>query len=674
MGSLDATPRRQGDVVPLGDRTPRVRAPEGDEIVRGTAIGRYIVLGKLGEGGMGTVASAYDPELDRKVALKLVRGDGDAEGAARLLREARALARLRHPNVVVVHDVGEYERGVWIAMELVDGVTLREWMHSRPGWRDVLRMFCAAGQGLAAAHAAGLVHRDFKPSNVIIGQDGRVRVVDFGLARTSRSLAAEPGEAPSAATSSVDVVVTIAALVGTPAYMAPEQHLGQPIDARADQWAFCVALHEALWGVRPFVGNDEAQLRRAVLAGEIVATAEAGVPASVRRAVLRGLSYEPGARHRDLPELVAELERARRRRGRQLLALAGALVLGGALGASAWALGDRHQAASAWVERAGQDARAAAAKAWFVYPPSNDPDYATALVQVLALEKSGDDEALAAAAALREEFAQTLARLGDRYWEREGGRPFAIDYYTQALVFDPEHAHARARAVVTVGELVALRQRADERAFSAAELDAAEVLAILAEPDEPARDRALAVASPKRGLATRAAIDELLAPKAEPRKRDTKPADATATSAAAPIEAPPPAKPTTAAPEPARASDKASATQLVADGKAAQKRGDTKTAEATFHRALAADPKSVAALAALGDLHFDRGAYPKAVDFTSRAVALAPKRADLRIALGDAYFKVLRYAEARQQYERAQELGHKSAAARVAQVDAKLGK
>ncbi|HWB77103.1 MAG TPA: protein kinase [Nannocystaceae bacterium] len=672
MGSLDATPRRQGDVVPMGDRTPRVRAPDGDEIVRGTPIGRYIVLGKLGEGGMGTVASAFDPELDRKVALKLVRGDGDAEGAARLLREARALARLRHPNVVAVHDVGEYERGVWIAMELVDGVTLREWMSSRPAWRDVLRVFCAAGQGLAAAHAAGLVHRDFKPSNVILGQDGRVRVVDFGLARTSRSLASESESAPIGSPSTVDVVVTIAAMVGTPAYMAPEQHLGQPIDARADQWAFCVALHEALWGVRPFVGNDEAQLRRAVLAGEIVATAEAGVPAAVRRAVLRGLSYEPGARHRDLPELIAELERARRRRGRQLFALAGALVLGGALGATAWALGDRTREASAWVERAGQDARAAAAKAWFVYPPPSDPEYATALVQVLALEKSGDDEARAAAAALREEFAATLARLGDRYWEREGGRPFAIDYYTQALVFDPEHAHARERAVVTAGELVALRQRADERTFSPAELDAAEVLAILADPDEPARDRALAVSSPKRGLATRAAIDELLAAKreAKPRERDQPNAPKTV----APIAVPPPAKPTTAAPEAARASDKAGATQLVADGKAAQKRGDTKAAESAFHRALAADAKNVAALAALGDLHFDRGAYPKAVDFTARAVALAPKRADLRIALGDAYFKVLRYADARAQYQRAKDLGHKSAAARIAQVDAKLGK
>src|SRR6185312_791559 len=158
-------------------------------LARGASIGRYVVLGLVGRGGMGEVYAAYDPELDRKVAVKLLRvkaGNGVSltEGRQRTLREAQAIARLSHPNVVVVFDVGTFEEKVFIAMEFVDGNTVTYWLEQKPRtWREILDVFIAAGRGLIAAHEKGLVHRDFKPDNVMVGRDGQVRVMDFGLAR-----------------------------------------------------------------------------------------------------------------------------------------------------------------------------------------------------------------------------------------------------------------------------------------------------------------------------------------------------------------------------------------------------------------------------------------------------------------------------------------------------------
>ena len=195
---------------------------------RGTAVGRYLVLERSGEGAMGVVYAAYDPELDRKLALKLLRPSGEqAEAAeqrrARLQREARALARLSHPHVVTVFDVGTWGEQVFIAMEWVDGVTLRQWLAERPrDWREVLEVLLHAGEGLAAAHATGLVHRDFKPDNVLVGRDGRVRVSDFGLARPVDAQAPSPGMAPARGAESL----RSGALAGSPAYMAPEQRAG----------------------------------------------------------------------------------------------------------------------------------------------------------------------------------------------------------------------------------------------------------------------------------------------------------------------------------------------------------------------------------------------------------------------------------------------------------------
>jgi serine/threonine protein kinase len=232
---------------------PPAATSVANSLARGAAVGRYVILSRLGGGGMGVVYAAYDPDLDRKVAIKLLRPgrrtDAASEGRARLMREAQAMARLDHPNVVGVLDVGTFEDQVFIAMELVDGLSLMHWMRQGHRWRDVRERFIQAGRGLAAAHAAGIVHRDFKPDNVVIGKDGRARVLDFGLARAAKSEAdteetAGPDGDVSVRSGSGSLERTLTqtgSLLGTPSYMSPEQWTSQPADAKSDQFSFCVA-------------------------------------------------------------------------------------------------------------------------------------------------------------------------------------------------------------------------------------------------------------------------------------------------------------------------------------------------------------------------------------------------------------------------------------------------
>lgn len=279
-------------------------------------VGRFVVLETLGAGGMGVVYAAYDPRLDRKIALKLVKPElatsaGNVE--ARLLREAQAMARLSHPNVVQIHEVGAWEGRVFIAMELVTGRSLAAWLEQEPrGWRDVVHMFAEAGRGLAAAHAAGMVHRDFKPENVLVGDDGRIRVTDFGLARGGASVGEvgetwrEPGD-PLAEISDRMSTGT-AAFAGTPRFMSPEQFLGEPATAASDQFSYCVALYMALHGVHPFEGDDRATLARAVITGKRREPARMRIPRKIHKALVRGLSRAPKGRFAGMGELLRAIE------------------------------------------------------------------------------------------------------------------------------------------------------------------------------------------------------------------------------------------------------------------------------------------------------------------------------------------------------------------------------
>ena len=295
---------------------------------RGTRIGRYEIEYLLGTGGLGVVYAAHDPELGRRVALKLLKIDArdGGGGQERLAREARALARISHPNVVAVYDVGVFEDRVFVAMELVVGRDLRVWLaQARRGWREVVDVFSAAGRGLAAAHAAGLIHRDFKPDNVLIGDDGRVRVTDFGLARAADTdapalggQAPEPLVDPTGPTFDPNAdplyspLTQVGQVVGTPAYMAPEQHEGMPADTRTDQFSFCASLYEALYGVRPYAGAVYAELRDSVTKGRLrPPPKESKVPRTLAPIVLRGLALRPAARWPSMEALLAALGRDR---------------------------------------------------------------------------------------------------------------------------------------------------------------------------------------------------------------------------------------------------------------------------------------------------------------------------------------------------------------------------
>lgn len=291
--------------------------PVPDEVARGQHLGRFIVLRTLGIGGMGMVVSAYDPKLERTVALKVLRPDiapsqGATEARARLLREAQAMAKLRHPNVVTVFEVGEFGEQVFLAMEYVPGTTLNEWAQRRRGeprgWVRTVAAFVDAGRGLVAAHALGMIHRDFKPTNVLIDGE-RVQVTDFGIASVGgHDVVATPRLAAPAVPVDAAVGTGTGALVGTAPYMAPELLRGEPADAKSDQFAFCVALHESVYGQRPFVGHDLETWSRSITDGRVVAADDAhGVPEWIRQAILRGLAKDPAARWPSMAALVEAL-------------------------------------------------------------------------------------------------------------------------------------------------------------------------------------------------------------------------------------------------------------------------------------------------------------------------------------------------------------------------------
>ncbi|HEY0252237.1 MAG TPA: serine/threonine-protein kinase, partial [Kofleriaceae bacterium] len=329
----------------------------------GEQIDRFTVTRKLGEGGMGQVWAARDGELDREVALKLLNVRFDDERAKeRLKREAQAMAKLRHPNVVTIYELGSDHGRVFCAMELVDGTTLRKW--EKHGWRETVKAVISAGRGLAAAHRVGLVHRDIKPDNVLIANDGRVLVTDFGLAKAvSDAPLADGGPLVGLhALITVDercgrrgdplALTKPNTVVGTPAYMAPEQLAGRGATAASDQFSFCVMLFEALFDKRPF--DDEAENVEDILASQehLVMPPRGDVPARVMRAIERGLAFAPEHRWPSVEDLLAQLERSLVSRRWKLGAVFGAVVLGG-LAFVAWPRGpSAHAVAVQQIDRA----------------------------------------------------------------------------------------------------------------------------------------------------------------------------------------------------------------------------------------------------------------------------------------------------------------------------------
>ncbi len=340
---------------------------QGDSIRRpllaGAKIGRYVVLDLLGQGAMGQVYTGYDVHLDRKVAIKVIRAELVSTRAhERTLREAKALAQLSHPNVVQVYEVGEHGEQLFVAMEHVDGENLRQWLleGERP-WQETSARVIEAGRGLRAAHAIGLVHRDVKPDNILVGKDGRARIADFGLVRAIEPMnpeARDPETTPDpdpdpegsaarrAASGSglawgTGLLTQEGRAIGTPAYMSPEQHLGGEVDHRSDQFSLCASLFEALYAARPFSGHDVKTIREQAIAGKVRPTpTDTGVPRWIDRAIRRGLAPAPDERWPSIDALLLALSHDPSRRWRW----AGAVILGlGLLAGGVYALAS-HQA------------------------------------------------------------------------------------------------------------------------------------------------------------------------------------------------------------------------------------------------------------------------------------------------------------------------------------------
>ncbi|MEM6996208.1 MAG: protein kinase [Myxococcota bacterium] len=642
----------------------------------GSVLGRYWVLERIGAGALGDVYAAYDPKLDRRVALKRFRQVSavDARQTVAMVNEARALAKLAHPNVVQVFDVHTEGDPLFLTMELVPGTTLDQGCRASPRtWREVRDVFVGAGTGLAAAHDAGLVHRDFKPGNVLVTPEGRARVVDFGLARHSDGGSADADAA-----------------AGTPAYMAPEQWRGVAASGHADQFSFCVSLFEAVYGQHPFRRPGEPIDRKAVAAGDPITPRKAPLPGTPRwllPVLVRGLAADPERRHADMPTLLRALQRDRRARRFGALALSIAIVVS-AGSAFAVARATAPTLDLAAVEALQAEARAAAAAARFVYPPPSAPDAKTAYRLVLELEalEATTDEGPVYSSALRTELAGQLQQLGDEYWERPGGRGFAIDFYAAALLFDETATPAATRAVVTPGQLASLRGRATDGSFSPSELDAAQPLAALSLPDDEARVAALSnllQGNDPPGHATTTQLDRLfdLEAPAPSKQRGATPVAEIAPAEAAPAEAVPaeaapavhvaaaPVEPTPPPPKPPQTL----AAAEIAAARAASAKGQLAEAKRRYHRALSVAPKSTEALGGLARLHFNEGKYSKALEFAQRATKVAPRSATLHLLQGDAAFKLFRYAAATRAYARADELGSPLAAARLRKVERKIG-
>ena len=735
-------PLAQTRGAPVTRGRERTRGPAGAMAAEGKQVRllpgrrvpgtRYRLVRWLGEGGMGVVYEAEHEDIERRVALKILRIEAseDPHQAAQFREEARAASRIGSPNIVEIFDFGELPDGrLMFAMELLNGHGLDTELDRCPIDQSrlisILRQVC---KGLAAAHEVGIIHRDVKPDNIIVlnatvagpntaavstaGRNDRVKVVDFGIA----TMHAE-GDTGAA---------------GTPHYMAPEQVLGQAFDGRLDMYSLGCTAYELLVGKPPFVAQTvdeilQAQLERTPVPPAQLCPAGAVHPA-LEAVILRCLEKSPDKRYADMHDLEAALceaqivaglrtlwddlplpavdaERreklardmpaldgqARPRRRWLWPAIAGASTLIAA-GVTAVLLlgrpGPPEPGAEAEVEALTIAARAAAGRANWVIPPKDDPS-ATAYRKVIdleALEGPIDELGQERATALRDEFATALVNLGDIYWNQDGGKSFARDYYLQALTFDENNPTARERAGTTPGTLADFRDRAAQGTFSESDLRAAAPLFALAEQDEAKRnEKLLALAesedSPASSVASLDRLIEATSGKAPPRTRPPRKDPETNPRVPPPAvvdpfttDTPPtvPGEPVTKT-APTAKRDAKQSNQLVKDAKAALARGNESSAEALFHQALSFDNRNAAALIGLSDLEFDRGKHQRAADYAEKATAAAPKNGSYHLRLGDAYFKLLRYADARRAYQKAKDLGVAEANERLDKLKTKLG-
>ncbi|HWB76107.1 MAG TPA: serine/threonine-protein kinase [Nannocystaceae bacterium] len=490
MGEHDSPSGSDGGSPTTAGESPRGRADEGpaSTLGAGDEVGRYVLLRPLAHGGMGIVYLAFDPELDRNIALKLLlprRLDRPNERDA-LIGEARALAKLSHPNVIQVYDVGVWGEQVWVALEYLAGATLVEWRRARERpWGDTLDLLLAAGRGIAAAHLAGIVHCDIKPSNIVVGEDDSPRVLDFGLAR---GVAPEPIESNPRASTSGEL--TRARVVGTVGYIAPEQFLGDPPDARSDQFGFCVTAWEALLGTRPFLGRTRGEYERAVLAGTSPTVARTRVPTRVLDVLRRGLSRSPSARFRDMHELLAELEHARTPLVRRPWALAVAAAAIAVVGIGLRTRLDHgavrcnygaEQIASSW-----NDAQRDAAKQAFF--ATGEP-YARAAWAGVDATVSGwtgawqrtYDEVCAATHVRHEQPQAALDRAMACLRERRGELDALVVLFTAADSDVVEHAPAAARSLRVPDECRDAAREGGEGLDEATRAEAEQLVARLAE-------------------------------------------------------------------------------------------------------------------------------------------------------------------------------------------------
>jgi len=689
---------------------------------------RYVIEEQLGVGGMGLVYRARHVDLDRGVALKVLRYElcQNPEINRRFREEARLVSRIGHDHIVEVFDFGELADGrLFFTMELLRGPSLAREIIAAPlepaRAIGILRQVC---KGLAAAHAAGVIHRDLKPANVtLVTRSNRrdfVKLVDFGIAEVM-----------------ADAGVAHAVAAGTPYYLAPEAIMGWAFGVPADVYSFGCTAYEVLVGRPPFLADSVEAILHAHLEQAPVPPCQANprVPRQLSAVIMRCLAKHADQRPASMQEVEAQLCEAqaeaqlstswddlplpeiddeRRARLLQRMPEVGSMprrarmwpwIAGGAvalaLGLGAMLLARPQEAAGARdrIEDLAIAAHEAAAQHFFVYPPPGKPHQPTAYSMVVELEEGVRDlgpSAREQAAQLREEFSATLVRLGDEYWDRDGGKPFAIDYYAAALVFDPRNPRATERASLTPGQLAVFREKVETRTFSEEELAAAEPLIALAESDPVERGEKLAelqeTASP-RSASTSAQLDRLAREVGAP-ERARRPARSTpvAVAASPAVAAAPPAEATaptegTAATSPAAEGavspptvgastspqrDPTLAGDLVRRGRAAQKAGKLAEATQLFERALAHDPRSHAALIGLSDVHFHKGEHARASAFARKAVKLAPNDARYRLKLGDAYFKMFRYEEASSEYAKAEQLGDLAASERLARVERKL--